>query len=106
MPRQSLTQREAAGAQTLCLRSCHSLWIFDVEHRRFRRLPAEVPPDLAGGGDWRPFVALEVEPGSGSFRVILNEERTRVLRSWLHDAPCRHCGAVDADRTGEIVLHN
>ena len=104
--RASLTQRETAGTQTLRLRSCHSLWIFDVEHRRFRRLPSEVAPDLAGGGDWLPFEALEVEPDSGSFRVILNEQRTRVLRSWLHDAPCRHCGAVDADRTGEIVLHN
>ena len=104
--RASLTQRETAGTQTLRLRSCHSLWIVDVEHRRFRRLPAEVPSDLAGGGDWCPFVALEVDPGSGSFRVILNEERTRVLRSWLHAAPCRHCGALGSDLTGEIVLHS
>lgn len=102
--RASLTQRESAGTQTLCLRSCHSHWIFDVEHRRFRRLPADVPPDLAGGDDWRLFVALEVDPETGSFRVILNQERTRVLRSWLHDEPCRHCGASDPALTGEIVL--
>ena len=48
MLRESLTQRESAGAQTLCLRSCHSLWIFDVEHRRFRRLPGAVSADIAG----------------------------------------------------------
>jgi len=101
--RASLTQRESAGTQTLHLRSCHSLWIFDVEHRRFRRLPADVAPDLAGGGDWQPFVALEVDPETGSFRVILNDERTRVLRSWLHDEPCRHCRAAPA-LTGEIIL--
>ena len=101
--RASLTQRESAGTQTLRLRSCHSLWIFDVEHRRFRRLPADVAPDLAGGGDWQPFVALEVDPETGSFRVILNDERTRVLRSWLHDEPCRHCRAAPA-LTGEIIL--
>lgn len=103
MLRESLTQRESAGANTLCLRSCHSLWIFDVEHRRFRRLPATVSADI-GGGHWEPFVALHVDPGPGSFRIVLNEERTRVLRSWLHDDPCRHC-QEGAAHTGEIVLH-
>jgi hypothetical protein len=105
--RASLTQRESAGTQTLRLRSCHSLWIFDVEHRRFRRLPGDVSPDdLAGGRDWQAYVALEVDPGSGSFRVFLNQERTQMLRSWLHDDPCRHCGGlVDDAPTGEIVLH-
>jgi hypothetical protein len=107
--RESLTQRESAGAQTLCLRSCHSLWIFDVEHRRFRRLPGAVSADIAGAGAWQPFVALQVDPASGAFRVVLNEEHTRVLRSWLHDEPCRHCGSgseVDAAQTGEILLRS
>ena len=105
MLRESFTQRESAGTQTLCLRSCHSLWIFDVEHRRFRRLPGAVSADIAGPGEWQPFVALHVDPASGAFRVVLNEERTRVLRSWLHDEPCRHCHAApDAANTGEILL--
>jgi hypothetical protein len=108
--RESLTQGESAGAQTICLRSCHSLWIFDVEHRRFRRLPGAVSADIAGSGDWQPFVALDIDPESGAFRVTLNEERTRVLRSWLHDEPCRHCGAPaeagDAPNTGEILLRS
>jgi len=115
--RESLTQGESAGAQTMCLRSCHSLWIFDVEHRRFRRLPGAVSADIAGGGDWQPFVALHIDPESGAFRVTLNPERTRVLRSWLHDEPCRHCGApapdgadaveaADGPRTGEILLRS
>lgn len=108
MLRESLTQRESAGTQTLCLRSCHSRWIFDVEHRRFRRLPVEIPVDLAGSADdWQPFVALQVDPDSGAFRVTLNQERTRVIRSWLHDEPCRHCGTeADAAHTGEILLHS
>jgi hypothetical protein len=105
--RESLTQRESAGAQTLCLRSCHSLWIFDVEHRRFRRLPGAVTADIAGADNWEPFVALQIDPATGSFRVVLNEERTRVLRSWLHDEPCLHCGSEpDRAQTGEIVLHS
>ena len=107
MLRESLTQRESAGAQTLCLRSCHSLWIFDVEHRRFRRLPGAVSADIAGSADWEPFVALQVDPDTGGFRVVLNEEHTRILRSWLHDDPCRHCqNQVDAAQTGEILLHS
>jgi len=107
VPRESLTQRESAGTQTLRLRSCHSQWIFDVEHRRFRRLPADIPSDISGGADWQPFVALHVDPESGAFRVTLNEERTRVIRSWLHDEPCRHCQAQpDAASTGEILLHS
>ena len=126
--RESLTQRESAGTQTLCLRSCHSLWIFDVEHRRFRRLPGAVTADIAGAGvehrrfrrlpgavtadiagaeTWERFVALQIDPETGSFRVVLNEDRTRVLRSWLHDEPCLHCGGQpDTAQTGEIVLHS
>jgi hypothetical protein len=105
--RESLTQRETAGRQTLRLRSCHSLWIFDVEHRRFRRIPAEFPADISAGDDWQAFVALHVDQASGAFRVTLNEERTRVLRSWLHDEPCRHCGLErDAAPTGEILLRS
>jgi len=104
--RESLTQQESAGSQTLCLRSCHSLWIFDVEHRRFRRLPGAVSADIPGG-EWEPFVALQIDHASGAFRITLNEERTRVLRSWLHDEPCRHCQVdVDAAHTGEILLHS
>ena len=107
MLRESLTQRESAGTQTLRLRSCHSLWIFDVEHRRFRRLPADVPADISGGADWQPFVALHVDPASGAFRVTLNQERTRIIRSWLHDEPCRHCQQEpDAALTGEILLNS
>ena len=108
MLRESLTQRESAGTQTLCLRSCHSLWIFDVEHRRFRRLPGAVSADI-GSDNWEPFVALHVDPGTGAFRVTLNEDRTRVLRSWLHDEPCRHCqpaGTETEAATGEILLRS
>ncbi|HEU5449717.1 MAG TPA: hypothetical protein VFW57_11955 [Acidimicrobiia bacterium] len=107
MLRESLTQRESAGTQTLCLRSCHSLWIFDVEHRRFRRLPGAVTADIAGAGTWERFVALQIDPETGSFRIVLTEDRTRVLRSWLHDEPCLHCGGQpDTAQTGEIVLHS
>ncbi|MDQ1501524.1 MAG: hypothetical protein QOI86_4864, partial [Actinomycetota bacterium] len=31
----------------------------------------------------------------------LNPDDTRVLRSWLHADPCRHCSG---DQTGELSL--
>ena len=108
-----MTDRPPTVDDVRVLESCHSLWIFDVEHRRFRRLPGAVSADIAGPGNWEPFVALHVDPASGAFRVTLNEERTRVLRSWLHDEPCPHCGApadgasdVGAAHTGEILLRS
>ena len=111
--RASLSQRESAGTRNLYLRSCHSQWIFDIDHRRFRRLPADISLDISGGDDWQPFEALHIDPHTGAFRITLNRERTRVLRSWLHDEPCRHCGApvevslVDDPTavTGELLLH-
>ena len=63
--------------------------------------------DIAGAGTWEPFVALQIDPATGSFRVVLNEDHTRVLRSWLHDEPCGHCGTdPETAQTGEIVLHS
>jgi hypothetical protein len=83
--------------------SCHSRWIFDTEHRRFRRV-------LKGPGlglrtvmtEWRPYHDLHLDPYSDSIVVVLNEAGTRMLRSWRHvGAVCPHCG--DAG-TGELSL--
>ena len=74
--------------------SCHSRWIFDTEHRRFRR----ILKGLAFGEgqattDWRPYHHLEVDPDSDLFTVELDDTGTRVLRTWLHTgAVCPQCG--------------
>jgi hypothetical protein len=101
---------EAAGRAVRVLESCHSIWIFEPERMRFRRVPRGTRLDMPSPeSDWTPYYRLEVEPSSGAFAVALNESGTRVLRSWLHIEPCRHCSgdqteelSVDAirDRTG------
>ena len=73
--------------------SCHSVWFFDTERMRFRRLPRDVKADTpALDHDWTPYYGLEIDVSSGAFLVSLNKEQTRFLRSWRHDSPCSHCG--------------
>lgn len=93
---------EVGGMAIRVLESCHSIWIFDPGRMRFRRVPRGTRLDMPSPeSDWKPYYRLEVEPSSGAFAVGLNEDDTRVLRSWLHIEPCRHCAS---DQTGEISL--
>ena len=91
--------------------SCHSIWLFDTERKRFRRVPRGTNLDSpALASDWEPYFGLEIAPESGAFAVALNEGRTRLLRSWRHTNPCEHCaappgsGEIDVDSTGEVSL--
>jgi hypothetical protein len=86
--------------------SCHSVWLFDTERMRFRRVPKETNVDApALESDWEPYYGLEIAPESGAFAVALNESRTRLLRSWRHTDPCEHCSpGADLDVTAEVSL--
>lgn len=93
---------EVGGVTIRVLESCHSLWVFEPGRKRFRRVPRGTRLDMPSPeSDWTPYHRLEVEPSSGAFAVALNEDGTRVLRSWLHSEPCRHCST---DQTGELSL--
>ena len=60
----------------------HSIWLFDPERMRFRRLPRGADPNAPSlESDWEPYFALEVE-GDGAFTVALNEDRTQLLRAF------------------------
>lgn len=90
------------GMTVRVLESCHSLWMFEPDRMRFRRVPRGTRLDMPSPeSEWTPYFRLEVEPSTGAFAVGLNEEGTRVLRSWLHLEPCRHCAA---HQTGELSL--
>jgi hypothetical protein len=68
--------------------SSHSIWLFDTERMRFRRLPKGADPNAPTlEADWQPYFALDVDPETGSFSVALNEDRTRLLRSWREAGP-------------------
>ena len=90
------------GAAVRILESCHSLWIFEPARSRFRRVPRGTRLDMPSPeNEWTPYYRLELDASSGAFSVGLNEDDTRVLRSWLHVDPCRHCSG---DQTGELSL--
>jgi len=90
------------GSSVQVLESCHSLWIFEPERGRFRRVPRGTRLDMPSPeNEWTPYYRLELDTTSGAFSVGLNPDDTRVLRSWLHVDPCRHCSA---DHTGELSL--
>ena len=90
------------GMSLRVLESCHSLWVFEPDRKRFRRVPRGTRLDIPSPeSEWTAYHRLEVEPSSGAFAVALTADGTRVLRSWLHSDPCRHCGA---DQTTELSL--
>jgi hypothetical protein len=93
---------EVNGAAVRVLESCHSLWIFEPARGRFRRVPKGTRLDMpCAESEWTPYYRLEVDASSGAFSVGLNPDDTRVLRSWLHAEPCRHCSG---DHTAELSL--
>lgn len=90
------------GVAVRILESCHSVWIFEPARARFRRVPRGTRLDMPSAeNEWTDYYRLELDPSSGAFSVGLNEDDTRVLRSWLHSEPCRHCSG---DQTGEISV--
>ena len=65
------------------IESAHSIWLFDTERCRFRRLPPEADPDApALDADWEIYFSLDVDDATGAFTVTLNEDGTRLLRAF------------------------
>ena len=84
----------------ITLDSCHSRWVFDTDGHRFRRVLRGPEFELRTvTTEWRPYHELHIDEDSDSFVVVLNEEGTRMLRSWRHlEGSCPNCGAG----TGEV----
>jgi hypothetical protein len=73
--------------QMLRLESSNSIWLFDVDRMRFRRVPRGTDPNApAPAAEWQPYFGLEVEPATGAFTVALNDDGTRRLRAIRVDA--------------------
>jgi hypothetical protein len=82
--------------------SCHSTWVFDTEHKRFRRILRGIEVhDRAVVTEWRPYFGLEVPDDSEAFTVLLNAGGSRMIRSWRHTGNCQQCGGF---ATAEISL--
>lgn len=92
------------GAHTMRrIDSTHSIWIFDEERTRFRRLPHGSDPNaLSLESDWQTYYALELDEETGAFTVALNEDGTRLLRAWRE--PARPADVTQELRTGEFTV--
>ena len=85
--------------EILQLESANSIWLFEIDRMRFRRVPRGTDPGSnALANDWQPYFGLEVEPDTGAFTVALNEDGTRRLRAVRVETPTAD------DRTSEVTL--
>jgi hypothetical protein len=85
--------------EVLQLESSNSIWLFEIDRMRFRRVPRGTDPGSnALANDWQPYFGLEVEPDTGAFTVALNEDGTRRLRAVRVETP------ADDDRTTEVAI--
>jgi len=65
------------------IESAHSVWLFDTERHRFRRLPLGADADApALDSDWEPYYSFDLDEASGAFTVGLNEDGTQLLRAF------------------------
>jgi hypothetical protein len=95
-------QHRAGNNAVQAIESCNSTWLFDSDRGRFRRVPKGSSIDVpAPPEEWQRYYSLELDADTGAFVVTLNENGTRLLRSYRHTTPCPHC---DANPTTELSL--
>lgn len=88
----------------ITLESCHSTWIFDTRHSRFCRIVNGIAVGQRSvSTEWRPYQELEIDPHGRSFTIVLNEARSRLIRSTIHTKDCDHCRS---SHTTELSLED
>ena len=84
--------------------SCHSTWIFEPRHLRFRRILKGIEVGQRSvATEWRPYWQVQLDSEGEGFTVFLNSSHTRLIRSWRHTRSCNQCGACD---TAELSLED
>jgi hypothetical protein len=83
------------------IESCHSTWVFDRAHHRYRRIVKGALLSENVPTEWRNFDRLVLQDDSLAFVVFLDASGSRVLRSWRHTARCDRCGG---EVTAEMSL--
>jgi hypothetical protein len=95
---------DSEDVEEIIIESCHSTWIIDMEHSRFRRLvKGSNNGATPASTEWQACYGVEIDPLSESFVVLLNPEGTRLLRSWRHVEHCSQCGG---EATSELSLRD
>ena len=86
----------------IVVESCHSTWIFEPRQLRFCRIVKGVEIGRRHvSTEWRPYWDLELDARRDAFTVYLDEERTRLIRSFRHTRGCVECGGYE---TTELSL--
>ncbi len=86
--------------------SCHSTWVFDLEHRRFHRILKGGDADRrAVTTEWRPYYGVELKEDSEAFVVLLNPAGTRLIQSWRHTHDCQQCGSHVTSQISVDEIH-
>ena len=89
------------------IESAHSVWLFDTERHRFRRLPLGADADApALDSDWEPYFSFDLDEATGAFTVALNEDRHAAAARVPHvDRRAADPGAAARSRAGLRVLN-
>jgi hypothetical protein len=88
----------------ITLDSCHSTWIFDARQLRYCRILSGIAVGQRPiSTEWRPYWELEIDPHGKSFTIVLNESRSRLIRSSIHTKDCVQCGG---SHTTELSLED
>lgn len=92
-------ERRLGGYVVQELESCHSLWLFDVEGRRYLRVPKGASLEISAVEKfWRPYRDVALRP-NGSFVITVTPDGSRMVRAWRHLDPCPLCAM---EHTAEI----
>jgi len=90
--------------EEVILDSCHSIWVFDTNRMRYRRILKGVEfSHRCVTTEWRAYWHLKMDKQTGTFIVYLRADRSRVIRSWLHTDDCMRCGE---HQTAELPMED
>lgn len=97
------------NSDLLYFESCNTSWCFDQENLRFKRIPRPTGRQASSTdfavAQWEEYFKLEFKNGSDEFTVALNQDESKLLRSWKHSENCTHCfGEVASYSTEEISV--
>lgn len=98
----------------LYFESCNTSWCFDATNLRFKRIPRPLIRSASATdfavAKWEPYFELTLSSSSDEFAVVLNENGSKLLRSWRHSDNCSHCFGETASYSTEELsvseLHN
>jgi hypothetical protein len=87
------------------IETANSIWFFDEDRSKFRRVPRDAEEVFARFDDWEPYFGLEIDAGTGAFTVLLDPDGTRRYRSWrVEETATAAAAASDGDATEEMPL--